>query len=52
MDLGRDGLSQVAGDYEGDFPFTGRLTRVEFSIPAKKDAADVAAEAAAEFGRE
>ena len=52
MDLGRDGLSQVCDAYRGEFPFSGTIHKVTFDIPVRKDATDIAVEAASEFGRE
>ena len=52
MDLGRDALSQVCDDYDGEFPFTGSIDRVVFDLPLRSDAQDLQAQAAAEFARE
>jgi arylsulfatase len=52
MDLGRDALSQVCDDYEGEFPFTGELIKVTVDLPQRADAQDVSAHAASEFARE
>jgi arylsulfatase len=35
MDIGRDGLSPVTDDYEGQFPFTGKIYKVVFDIPKR-----------------
>jgi arylsulfatase len=52
MDLGRDRLSPVASDYEGPFPFTGRLLKVVFKIRSQRDRADVTAETRTEMAKE
>jgi arylsulfatase len=35
MDIGRDGLSPVTDDYEGQFPFTGKIYKLVFDIPKR-----------------
>ena len=52
MDIGRDALSPVVGDYEPPFHFTGRIVQVAFQVRSRSDAADVAAVAATELAKE
>jgi len=52
LDLGRDRLSPVVSDYEGPFPFTGKLLKVTFKIKSRPDRADVTAEARTELAKE
>lgn len=52
MDIGRDALSPVVGDYDAPFPFDGRIERVTFDIRSSPSPADIAATAAAEFSKE
>jgi arylsulfatase len=35
MDIGRDALSPVTDDYEGEFPFTGKISKVVFDVPQR-----------------
>ncbi len=35
MDIGRYALSPVMDDYEGAFPFTGKIHRVAFDVPKR-----------------
>jgi hypothetical protein len=35
MDIGRDALSPVTDDYEGEFPFTGKINKVVFDVPQR-----------------
>ena len=35
MDIGRDALSPVTDDYDGPFPFTGKIHRVVFDVPKR-----------------
>ncbi|MEO6030999.1 MAG: sulfatase-like hydrolase/transferase, partial [Burkholderiaceae bacterium] len=39
LDIGRDALSPVSADYDGEFPFTGALDRIVFDLAASEDAA-------------
>ena len=56
MDIGRDSLSPVTDDYEGSFPFTGKIDKVVFDvpkrIPKKDEKAYREAEAETEMGRQ
>ncbi|MEX2627761.1 MAG: arylsulfatase [Ilumatobacteraceae bacterium] len=52
MDIGRDALSPVVGDYDAPFPFDGRIERVTFDIRSGPSPSDIAATAAAEFSKE
>lgn len=52
LDIGRDALSTVVADYEGPFPFTGRIERASFEIHSRRDRADVLATALTELARE
>jgi arylsulfatase len=52
MDIGRDGLSPVVGDYDGPFAFTGAIDRVTVHIRSRAEAADIAATARAELAKE
>jgi len=52
LDLGRDRLSPVVSDYEGPFPFTGKLLKVTFKIRSRRDRADVRAETRTELAKE
>src|SRR5205823_2481391 len=51
LDVGRDALSPVVGDYDAPFAFTGTIDRITFSIRSKADAAEVAATARAEMAK-
>jgi len=35
MDIGRDALSPVTEDYDGEFPFTGKIDKVVFDVPRR-----------------
>jgi arylsulfatase len=51
LDVGRDGLSPVSEEYEGDFPFTGTLHEVRYDIePRRPRPAEAATEERAGFG--
>ena len=52
LDVGRDALSPVIGDYEPPFPFTGQIERITFAIRSKADAEEIAATAKAELAKE
>lgn len=52
LDIGRDALSPVVGDYVAPFPFTGNIERITFQIRSRADAAEVAAVARAEMSKE
>jgi arylsulfatase len=52
LDIGRDALSEVVDDYDGPFPFTGRIDKVTFTIHSRRSPADVAATARTELARE
>lgn len=52
LDVGRDRLSPVVSDYEGPFPFTGKLLKATFKIRSRRDRADVTAEARTELAKE
>lgn len=52
VDIGCDRLSTVVDDYDGPFPFTGKLLRVTFRIRSRRDNADVEAEARHEMAKE
>jgi arylsulfatase A-like enzyme len=52
VDIGRDALSPVAGDYEAPFPFTGLIQKIAFRTGGQPDIADVTATARAELARE
>lgn len=52
LDIGRDALSPVVDDYEGPFPFNGRIGRVVFELRTRRDRADIAATARTELARE
>ncbi len=52
MDLGRDGLSNVALDYEGDFPFTEKIKEVTFEIRSRRSQKDLETIATVEMSRE
>jgi arylsulfatase A-like enzyme len=52
MDIGRDSLSPVTGDYPAPFPFTGVIEKITVSIRSRADAEDVAAIARTELARE
>jgi len=51
-DFGCDRLSTVVDDYEGPFPFTGRLKRVVFEVRGKRDRRDLAVTARTEMAKE
>jgi len=36
MDVGRDSLSPVCNDYQGPFPFTGKIQRFIFNVPKRE----------------
>jgi len=52
LDIGRDALSPVTGDYDGPFPFSGRIERITFSVRSRADAEEIAALARTEMSRE
>jgi arylsulfatase A-like enzyme len=52
LDIGRDALSPVVGDYASPFPFQGRIDRITFSVRSRADAAEIEATARAEMSRE
>jgi arylsulfatase A-like enzyme len=52
VDIGRDALSPVTGDYAAPFPFDGTIVRITFSIASRADREDVAATARTELARE
>ncbi len=52
LDVGRDALSPVVGDYEGPFAFTGTIDRITFRIRSRADAAEIEAQARAELAKE
>jgi len=55
-DIGRSGMSRVANDYAGRFPFTAKIRRLVFDvpkrIPGKEEKERIEAQAAAEMARE
>ncbi|MEM8748115.1 MAG: hypothetical protein AAGF91_15545, partial [Actinomycetota bacterium] len=50
--LGRDHGSPVSPRYDAPFPFAGTLHEVEIVLPRRRDAEQVAAEAASEMARQ
>jgi arylsulfatase A-like enzyme len=52
MDIGRDALSPVAGDYQAPFPFNQAIEKITFAVRGRADAAEVAATARTEMSRE
>ncbi|MDO8365107.1 MAG: arylsulfatase [Actinomycetota bacterium] len=52
LDIGRDGVAPSVDDYAAPFAFTGTIHRARFDIHTRRDAADIAATAAAELARE
>lgn len=52
LDIGRDALSPVVDDYEGPFPFTGRIRRVRFDLAPGASTTDRDARARTELARE
>lgn len=40
MDIGRDSLSPVTGDYQAPFPFSGVIRKVEVELPKYRPAAE------------
>ena len=35
MDIGRDALSPVTDDYDGEFSFSGEISKVVFDVPKR-----------------
>jgi arylsulfatase A-like enzyme len=52
LDVGRDALSPVVGDYDSPFPFSGTIEKITFSVRSRPDAQEIAATARAELSRE
>lgn len=56
LDIGRDSLSPVTGDYQAPFPFTGVIEKITFSVRGRPrhepDADEAGAIARAELARE